>query len=207
MHASSYIRYLEMSKSCKIDTNSYSETGSLCSSDARKELNLAPNFPKALLIAFPCIEHVWCTETQIWKIIGQASPSIRKALWGFDSTTEVAGSLWAPKEKGSLKRSSMEVDGQDCTSTPPRAGGWLISLPTEKQTGNTGSLTTVPPPESKPSASSLWGEANGYDFRRPGCLPCLGTGSELCLTFHMLEWAPFCDPCSFITWASPEEVA
>lgn len=42
MHASSYIRYLEMSKSCKIDTNSYSETGSLCSSDARKELNLAP---------------------------------------------------------------------------------------------------------------------------------------------------------------------
>lgn len=36
-----------MSKSCKIDTNSYSETGSLCSPDARKELNLAPRLPQS----------------------------------------------------------------------------------------------------------------------------------------------------------------
>lgn len=64
MHASSYIRYLEMSKSCKIDTNSYSETGSLCSSDASEEFNLAPNVHRVLLIAFPFIKHIWCTETQ-----------------------------------------------------------------------------------------------------------------------------------------------
>lgn len=58
MHASSYIRYLEMSKSCKIDTNSYSETGSLCSSDASEEFNLAPNVHRVLLIAFPFIKHI-----------------------------------------------------------------------------------------------------------------------------------------------------
>lgn len=48
MHASSYIRYLKMSKSCKIDTNSYSAEKFLYSSDRSRiyiiSENTASNF-------------------------------------------------------------------------------------------------------------------------------------------------------------------
>lgn len=51
MHASSYIRYLKMSKSCKIDPNSYSAVGLPCLSDRRREkLNTVTKFPRISLI-------------------------------------------------------------------------------------------------------------------------------------------------------------
>lgn len=52
MHASSYIRYLKMSKSCKIDTNSSSALGFPGPSDRREEkLNKVAEFPRAPLAA------------------------------------------------------------------------------------------------------------------------------------------------------------
>lgn len=82
MHASSYIRYLKMSKSCKIDTNSYSAVGFSWSSDRRKEkLNTVPKFPGASLIVSIFISHVRGIETHGFgknHLVGSAF--IRKAL-------------------------------------------------------------------------------------------------------------------------------
>lgn len=51
MHASSYIRYLKMSKSWKTDPNSYSAVGLPYSSDRRREkLNTVTKFPRVSLI-------------------------------------------------------------------------------------------------------------------------------------------------------------
>lgn len=53
MYVSSYIRYLKMSKFCKIDINSYLVVGFFCFLDGRKEkLNMVIKFFGAFLIVF-----------------------------------------------------------------------------------------------------------------------------------------------------------
>lgn len=90
MHASSYIRYLKMSKSCKTDTRSYSAAGFPCSSDRRKEkLNRVPNFPGASLIVSLFIEHVRHAETQDY----ENNP----VHFTFDEKATARGALWVKR--------------------------------------------------------------------------------------------------------------
>lgn len=189
MHASSYIRYLGMSKSCKIDTNSYSETGSLCSSDASQEFNLAPNVHRALLIAVPLIKPVWCTETQVLE------SSDRLHL----QTVRHFGVLIPPQKwQAALGHGRWRARRPALVQfEEKRLAGWQTGLhqdTTLEQVApfslmpswNAGHLPAIqlPPPDIKPSIPRLWGEANGFDFGIN--LPCLercdicslGTGSS-----------------------------
>lgn len=160
MHASSYIRYLEMSKSCKIDTNSYSEAGSLCPSDASEEVNLAPNVHRALLIAFPLTKNVWCTETQGLRSSHRLRlQTVVRHCGVLIPWQKVVGSLWTRKVKGTQtssgaagKEAARRLTDRAAPGHNPGAGGSFLSK-AEKQSENTGCLTAIPlpPPHIKPS--------------------------------------------------------
>lgn len=83
MHASSDIRYLKMSKSCKTDTNSYGAAAFPRSSDRKQEkLNMVTKFSGPLIVSL-FIEHVRDAETPGCEIIWWALPSVREAPWDF----------------------------------------------------------------------------------------------------------------------------
>lgn len=143
------------------------------------------------------------------KIIWQASPSIRKALWGFDSSTKI------PKVKGrhtSYGAVWREAVGRVIDRTAP--GHNTRAHFSQTPRSNTGHLTFIPrlSPETKctfhtkPLRRSKW---IWFFFTWPGCLLCLelcgicplGTGSAPLLTLHLPEWAPFCDCCVGTMWA------